>query len=217
MQIKPLIKEFEELQKKFWDKDLDAICWAWKINNPDICFVFMNPTWKNIASDKNWEWLKAPWLWTKNIWKMFFNLWVLDEKFYLEIKNKKISDRDYDFSEKIYKKISDKNFYITNLSKATQIDARPLPNSVFKNYLELFFEEIKILKPKVIITFWWQVSSIVLWKNIKIWDYRKKFEEIEIGNEKFKVFPVFYPVWQWMRNMWIAKEDVDFIMSDNLK
>jgi len=213
MQIKELIPEFNKLQNIFWDKNLDAICWAWEVENPDICFVFMNPTWKNIASDKTRKWLKAPWLWTKNIWKMFYSLWFLSKDIYENILNKKPSDWSCDFSDEVYDYIKKSSFYITNLSKATQIDARPLKNSVFKEYLDFFKKEVSILKPKIIITFWNQVSSILLWKNIKVWDCRKVSFDLECNWEIFKVFPVYYPVWQWMRNIDKAKEDIDWIIK----
>lgn len=47
--------------------------------NPDICFVFMNPTGKNIASSKDWKGLKSPWIGTKNIWDLFYELDLLDK------------------------------------------------------------------------------------------------------------------------------------------
>jgi len=45
MQITSLHKKYDNLQKIYWAKNLDAIYWAWCIKNPDIMFVFMNPTW----------------------------------------------------------------------------------------------------------------------------------------------------------------------------
>jgi len=209
LQLENLKNKFNELQKIYWDKNLDPIYWAGEINNPDICFVFMNPTWRNISSNKNWKWLKAPWLWTKNIWKMFNSLWFIDKDLIDKIIKKKASDWDYLFAEEVYRKVKEKSLYITNLSKATQIDSRPLKNEVFRKYLNLFLEEINFIKPKIIITFWNQVSSILLNKNIKVWDYRRKYELLNW----IKVFPVYYPVWQWMRNMVKAKEDISWILS----
>ena len=55
LELEQLKKEYNKLQKKYWDSSLDAIYWAWEINNPDICFVFMNPTWKNVSLNKKWK------------------------------------------------------------------------------------------------------------------------------------------------------------------
>lgn len=213
MQIKELLSDFDKLQKIHWDKSLDAVYWAGEIKNPKICFVFMNPTAKNVSSSKTWTWLKAPWLGTKNVWKMFYSLWIIDENIYIEIKNKKPQDWDYDFSLNLYRYLKEKSIYITNLAKCTQSDAHSLKDWVFREYLDLFYREIDLLNPELIISFWWQVSSIALWKNIKISEYRKKSEELKINNKTFKVFPCYYPVWQGMRNMKVSREDISWIFD----
>ena len=216
MQIKKLLRQFDELQHIHGDKNLDSIYGAGQINNPKVCLVFMNPTGRNVASDKKWCGLKAPWIGTKNVWKMFFQLGFFEESFFNEINEKKPSDWNYEFADKVYTKVSDNSIYITNLSKATQIDARPLRDVVFKEYLGLFKEEINILNPRIIITFGNQVSSILLGKNIKVSDYRKKHENIKVNGNAFKVFPVYYPVGQGMRNIKKAKEDIAWIIKNQI-
>jgi len=214
MQIKKLLKQFDELQRIYGDKNLDAIYGAGQIHNPKLCLVFMNPTSRNVSSDKKWGGLKAPWIGTKNVWKMFFQLGFFEESLFNEINEKKPSDWDYEFADKVYKKISDNSIYITNLSKATQIDARSLGDDIFREYLDLFKEEINIVKPQIVITFGNQVSSILFGKSIKVSDYRKKHEKIEVGRNTFKVFPIFYPVGQGMRNIIKAKEDIAWIIKN---
>lgn len=216
MQVIDLIKEFDKLQVKYGDKTLDAIYGAGEIDNPDICLVFMNPTGRNISSNKNWKGLKAPWIGTKNVWKMFFQLGLLDKEAFSEIQAKKSTDWNYIFSEKIYNKVKSNSLYITNLSKATQLDARHLKNEIFQKYLPLFYQEISQVNPKVIITFGNQVSSILLRKRIKVSEYRKKYELIDVNGKETRVFPVYYPVGQGMRNMKKAKEDIDFIIKTNI-
>jgi len=216
MQVTKLIKEFDKLQIAYGDKNLDAIYGAGEIDNPKLCLVFMNPTGRNVSSNKNWKGLKAPWIGTKNVWKMFYQLGLFGEDFFSEINSKKPNDWDYQFSEKVYKKVKDNSIYITNLSKATQIDARPLKNDVFKRYLAFFNDEISSIAPKIIITFGNQVSSVLLNKNIKVSEYRKKYEIIDVNGSKVKVFPVYYPVGQGMRNIKKAKEDIDWIIKNQI-
>ncbi|VAW32077.1 hypothetical protein MNBD_CPR01-387 [hydrothermal vent metagenome] len=216
MQITNLIEDFNKLQLIYGDKNLDAIYGAGEIDNPELCLVFMNPTGRNVSSNKGWEGLKAPWIGTKNVWKMFYQLGLFDEESFSEINSKKPDDWDYQFSEKVYKKVKDNSIYITNLSKATQTDARPLKNDIFKKYLALFTDEINIVAPKIIITFGNQVSSILLGKNIKVSEYRKKYELIDVNGSKIKVFPVYYPVGQGMRNIKKAKEDIEWIIKNQI-
>ena len=76
MKIEDLRKDYDELQVKYGAKELDSIYNGGCEKNPDICFVFMNPTGKNIASDKSWKGSKSPWLGTKNIFVKSFKLFI---------------------------------------------------------------------------------------------------------------------------------------------
>ena len=129
MKIEDLRKDYDELQVKYGAKELDSIYNGGCEKNPDICFVFMNPTGKNIASDKSWKGRKSPWLGTKNIWKLFYKV-------------------------------------------------------------DLLFKEINIIKPKIIITFGNQVSSIILNKKISVSENRKNVTEYKLikTNIKFILF-----------------------------
>ncbi|MEA2092582.1 MAG: hypothetical protein U9P61_01270, partial [Patescibacteria group bacterium] len=113
MQVTNLIKAFDKLQSAYGDENLDAIYGAGEINNSKLCLVFMNPTGRNVSSNKNWKGLKAPWIGTKNVWKMFYQLGLFDKNFFDEINSKEPSDWDYQFSEKVYKKMKENSIYIT--------------------------------------------------------------------------------------------------------
>ena len=160
MKLKDLAKEYDKLQKKYGAKELDSIYNGGCAINPEICFVFMNPTGRNIASSKEWKGLKAPWLGTKNIWDLFFKINLLDNDIYEKIRAIKGSEWTEEFAEEVYDNVKKHKYFITNLGKCTQIDARELPNSIYKEYLELFKQEINIVKPKVIILFGNQVSPL---------------------------------------------------------
>lgn len=177
----------------------------------------MNPTGKNIASDKSWKGRKSPWLGTKNIWKLFYNVDLLSEDTFNQIMKKKPKDWDYQFCDYVYDEISKNKVFITNLGKCTQIDSRPLPDEVLKQYLDLFFKEIDIIKPKVILTFGNQVSSIILNKKISVSENRKIHHEIEINNSKYKIYPVYYPVGNGIFNIDKSIEDIKWIIENEIK
>ena len=67
MELEELNLEYGKLQQKYGAKELDSNYNGGYTKNPDICFGFMNPTRRNIASFKNWKGLKSPWIGTKNI------------------------------------------------------------------------------------------------------------------------------------------------------
>lgn len=215
--LKDLEKEYDRLQIKYGDKNLNSIYNGGCENSPDICFVFMNPTGKNVASEKNWEGRKSPWLGTKNIWKLFYNVGLLDEKVFCEIQTRKAKDWDYEFCDYVYDEITQKKLFITNLGKCTQTDARALPSEVLAKYLDLLFKEIDIIKPKIIITFGNQVSSIILNKKISVSENRKKYHELNIEGNNYKVYPVYYPVGNGIFNIDKAIEDINWIIKNTEK
>lgn len=212
--IEELNKEYDKLQLKYGAKELHSIYNGGCTNHPDICFVFMNPTGKNIASLPNWKGIYSPWLGTKIIWGLFYDLGLLDENIYLEIKRRKGNEWDEVFSFQVYENIAKHKVFITNLGKCTQVDARPLPDFVYKEYLELLFKEFSIIKPKVIVLFGNQVSSIVLNEKISVSTVRKKEFIKKIGNDEYKMYSVFYPVGNGRFNIDKSIEDIKFIMSN---
>lgn len=217
MKVEDLKKEYDKLQLKYGAKELDSIYNGGCEENPDICFVFMNPTGRNIASAKTWKGRKSPWLATKNIWKLFYNVNLISEDTFNKIQEKKPKDWDYEFSDYVYDEIKQNKIFITNLGKCTQIDARPLPDEVLKKYLKLLFKEIDIIKPKVIITFGNQVSSIILDKKITVSQNRKIAHELEVNKNKYKVYPVYYPVGNGIFNIDKSIEDINWIIENEIK
>jgi DNA polymerase len=214
MTLDDLKIEYDKLQLKYGAKELDSIYSGGCDKNPDICLIFMNPTGKNIASVKTWKGRKSPWLGTKNIWKLFNKVNLLSDDTYNKILSKKPKDWDYDFCDYVYDEINKNKVFITNLGKCTQIDARPLTDDILKKYLDLLLEEIDIIRPKVIITFGNQVSSIVLNKKIAVSENRKKYHELVIKNNSYKVFPVYYPVGNGIFNIDKSIEDINWIIEN---
>lgn len=214
LQLSQLFQRIDQLQRNYGSSDLQAIYGAGCINEPEIFFVFMNPTGKNVSANPSWEGLRAPWLGTKNVWRMLNKLKIVDDDLANDILNKKPEDWDYSFSRSIYEHLCDKKVYLTNLAKCTQDDARHLGNNVFKLYLDLIYEEVELTKPKAIITFGNQVSSILLNRNIKVSDYLNNFEELNIENTNYKVYPTYYPVGRGIRNIDKAISRINSIMDN---
>lgn len=215
MILKDLNKEYDILQEKYGAKELNSIYNGGCEEDPDIMFVFMNPTGRNIASLKTWQGRRSPWIGTKNIWKLFYELGLLEEKIFRGTQTKKASEWDYHFADLVYEDISKHKYFITNLGKCTQIDARPLPDNVYKEYLDLLFKEIAILKPKKIITFGNQVSSIILNKKICVSTCRKQSYKKLVNNILYDIYPVFYPIGNGMMNISKTIEDLKYIINLN--
>ena len=216
MNLEDLNKEYDKLQKKYGAKGLDSIYNGGCDNNPDICFVFMNPTGRNIASSKTWKGLKSPWIGTKNIWDLFIELDLLDKEIYSNIKSMKGSEWTEEFADKVYEDVKKHKYFITNLGKCTQVDARELPDSVYKEYLYLLKQELNIINPKVIVLFGNQVSSIVLDEKISVSQVRKKCFIKDINGTKYKFYSVYYPVGNGRFNIDKSIEDIKWIIENEL-
>lgn len=215
MKLEELNKEYDKLQLEYGAKELDSIYNGGCPNNPNICFIFMNPTGRNIASAKSWKGPKSPWIGTKNIWSLFYELDIINDDIYKDIRSKKGSEWTEEFAELVYKNVENNKVFITNLGKCTQIDARPLKDEVFLNYLDLLEKEIEIVNPKVIILFGNQVSSIFLKEKISVSQVRKKEFVKKINNKNYKCYSVYYPVGNGFFNIDKAIEDIKYIIKIN--
>lgn len=213
MNIKDLNVEYDKLQLEYGEPTLYSIYNGGCEKNPDVCFVFMNPTGKNIASTKEWKGRRSPWIGTKNIWKLFYRIGIINRDLFDNIKSKKACEWTEEFADLVYKEIENKKVFITNLGKCTQIDARPLPDRVLKEYLELLYKEIEIINPKKIIVFGNQVSSIFLNKKICVKSVRRQEFKMKIGDKEYPVYSVFYPIGNGMRNIDLAVEDLNYILN----
>ena len=112
-----LVNVYDTLQKKYGDKNLNSVYGGGCIKSPKVCFVFMNPTAKNIATAKSWKGVRYQWLGTKPIWKFFNKLGLISDELNNEIQNKKAADWTNEFCIEVYNEVKNNKFYITNLAK----------------------------------------------------------------------------------------------------
>ena len=208
MSLADLNREYDKLQKKYGAPELNSIYNGGYTDVPDICFVFMNPTGRSVASIRDWKGIRSPWIGTKNIWDLFYPLNLLDENIYHKIKTIKGSEWTPDFAEEVYDNVKKHKYFITNLGKCTQIDARELPDSVYKEYLYLLEKEFEIIRPKVIILFGNQVSSIVLNQKISVSQVRKQLFTKKINGVDYKFYSVYYPIGNGRFNIDKSIEDI---------
>lgn len=203
----------ERAQKEFGHPDYRAIYGTGCITRPDVCLILMNPTARNVSVHKDWKGLRASWLGTKNIWKLLYQLNLLDEKVFTATQNKKPQDWNDKFARSLYAELAKKKVFLTNLARSTQPDARPISNSVFAACVPLMEEEIRFIKPKVVITFGNQVSSALLKRPIKVSESRKKSFGIKTKDFDYTVYATYYPVGMGIMNMGKAVEDIKWILS----
>jgi len=216
IEFEKLNKQYDLLQLKYGDPSLHSIYYGGCLKKPDICFVFMNPTGRNIASDPNWQGIRSPWIGTKNIWNIFYELEVIGDNTYQKIRSRTPSEWTPEFAKEVYQEIENKKIYITNLGKCTQIDARPLKDNIFLEYLNMLKKEIELIEPKVIILFGNQVSSIILNQKISVSKVRKKKFLQQIADKIYPFYAVYYPIGNGIFNVSKAIEDIKWIKKIEL-
>lgn len=215
MQLTALHKNFEKLHKTYGSPLHRPIYGTGCIHHPNVMFIFMNPTAKNISSAKNWKGLRAPWLGTKTIWDIFYTLNFIPKKYFDLTQSLRPNEWTPNFSKKLYTHLEAKKIFVTNLAKCTQEDARPLKNNIFRAHTELMRKEISLIKPKHIVTFGNQISSIILEKSISVGSYTKNQKEtLVIGKECYSIYPTFYPVGQGRRNQPQAIKRIQAILDN---
>ena len=203
----PISSKEKALHKKYGHKGIGIVRGAGRLNQPDLTLIFMNPTARNTSSNPNWKGIRAPWIGTKQVWNMLAKLGLIDKDIIPET-------WDENSALELYKHVAESGLYITNLASCTQPDARPLPNSLFREYLPVVYEEIDKIKPKKIISFGNQVSSIFLQKSISVSNYTKvEFEVFKTKTSKHRVYPTYYPVGQGQRNMPRAAKRISLISN----
>ncbi len=215
IQLKQFFPELNKLHQKYGDPDFSPIYGAGQTKNAKIFLLLMNPTAKNISALPSWNGIRAPWIGTKNIWKLLHATKLLSNKFFIKTQTIKLSDWTPSFVKNLYLDIAEHGAYLTNLAKCTQIDARPLKDSIFKDYLPQTFKEILAVKPKALIPFGNQVSSLILKRPVKVSGYTETAHEVlKINDQNFNIYPTFYPVGQGMRNMGKAINRISKILDE---
>lgn len=130
MRLTDLNEQYDAMQLKFGAPELRSVYSGGCDDNPDICFVFMNPTGRNIASDPAWTGIRSPWVGTKNIWDVFYEVGLFDGQIYKEIKGRKGTEWTPEFADQVYGDVRKHRIFITNLAKCTQVDAKPISNNI---------------------------------------------------------------------------------------
>lgn len=218
MTFQELNTRYDEMQLQYGDPHLKSVFYGGCMERPDICFVFMNPTGRNIATQPGWNGLRAPWVGTKNIWDLFAAIDKFDAALYQQIKAKRPRDWTPEFAEQVYGEVARNRLYLTNLGKCTQLDAALLSNKIYYEYLPLLESEIELVAPKAIVLFGNQVSSVFLGQSISVSHCRKRQFDKEIHGTLYRCFPVFYPVGNGRMNIAKSVEDIrwiyDAVLSD---
>ena len=187
----------DEINKQnFPDNSLASILGNGKTEKPKIMFVFINPTKRNISSDKNWKGPRFPFIGTKQVWRIFHRAGLFNDELMLQINDS--SEWSVDFTNKVLEFLKKKEIYITNIVKWTGHDATLPDSEKIKLFLPILEKEIELVQPQHIVTFGLIPFEKLTGQKIKLSDYYEKAVEqnkLEFYNHKStKLIPCYFPI-----------------------
>ena len=154
------ISDLEELweytisftKNEFGDNALFPIMGGGKCFEPDIMFVFINPTVRNISSSENWKGKRRPFTGTKHIWRIFNRAGLMSDAM-LSLIESSAKEWSIAFADEVYAHLEDQGLYFTNIVKWTGHNADLPKSPKIRKYIPLLQKEIELVQPKTTVTF----------------------------------------------------------------
>lgn len=168
---------------------LQHILGGGKFKSPKVAFVFINPTHTNISSSPDWNGRRFPFIGVTHFWQILSDSgWVAREK----IENIKRHGWGKEIIDHLVEDISNREIYITNLVKCTLPHGDYPEKDVFDYHLPLFDKELRIVKPKAIVSFGGLAAKYLTGKNLVL---RKYFlNPGPLVYRHIPVYPCYFPV-----------------------
>jgi DNA polymerase len=171
-----------------------------KRDSPRFMFVFINPTAKNISSDKGWKGPRFPFIGTKQVWRIFHRAGLFDDSLMDEIDNNPVWS--VGFANQVLRFLEQKDFYLTNIVKWTGKDAALPDADKISLFLPSLRREIEIVKPQYIVTFGLIPFERLTGRKIRLDDYyssikkrgKLEFYDAKVDSVGSKVIPCYFPV-----------------------
>ena len=209
LQIKEIVRKTRELSAKFYgDHTLDSIAGAGLVENPKFALVFINPTHRNISTNKEWHGLKAPWIGCANIWQLLFEAGLIDSSINNHIQSQG-SHWSADDALNVYAHAAEKSLYLTNIVKWTGLDAKLPEREKLRLYAPLLVQELTLLKPAHTIAFGQLTyDGILRALGISTTEAFGRVNECNLQNNQLlevqtqigPVLPCYFPIGQGIKN-----------------
>lgn len=171
-----------------------------KFRNPKFLFLFINPTYLNISSHRDYGGKRRyPFVGVRYFYRLLSEAGFVEKEIIKEIYQRGWQIGD---DNRIEQSLVKNKVYITNLVKCTQSHPQNPSKKVIRKNFSLLEKEINIVSPRYIVAFGTLVFKILTNKNILLRDCLKKldnndyefFQSIDILGKKYNVFPCYFPV-----------------------
>lgn len=187
-------------RQHFPENSLAPIVGNGESQKPKFMFVFINPTKRNISSEKNWKGPRFPFIGTRQVWRVFHKADLFDYSLMDRINAG--SDWTLEFTDKVLAFLKKRGFYFTNIVKWTGHDAGLPDSEKIKLFLPVLKKEIEIVRPKYAVAFGLIPFEGLTGKKIRLAEYYKtavksgklKTYDLKVNSVKTKVIPCYFPV-----------------------
>jgi len=163
--------------------------------SPKLMLILVNPTYRNLSSDPEYRGDRFPFIGVRQFWKVLAGSGLIGKKVAYGLPQRK--DWIGKHTEQVKKELVKNRLFLTNIVKCCYNHSAYPSKNVIENQLELLAEEIKIVKPKVIVAFGGLVFKTLTEKSIKLADYWSgpldKSTEV-VSGLGIPVMPCYFPI-----------------------
>jgi len=201
----PWVMRNTELQKLYRQVDRCKFCKAernrlqhihgYGAMNPKLMLILINPTYRNISSNKEYQGDRFPFIGVRQFWKVLASGGLIDNKIGFNLPTR--TEWNSKHTAQIKKELVKNRLFLTNIVKCCYDHSAYPDKSVIENQLKLLAEEIRIVKPEKVVSFGGLVYKTLTGKNIKLADYWNGSQEkvVEaISGLDILVMPCYFPI-----------------------
>lgn len=181
------------------DNKLQHILGGGEIDSPNYFFVLINPTYRNITSDPNHRGIRIPFMGVSNFWRVLVESGFLPVRICRTTEKKLWNHADI---RTVANTLREAGLYLTNLVKCCGGDASLPKAEAIKYHTEILMEEIRVVDPRLIITFGLLPFQSLVGQSIRLSDHLERarggnldfYKTTPINSVSYRVFPTFFPV-----------------------
>lgn len=200
-ELTKLFKQFDSCQRcKKEANPLRHILGGGKFKQPRFLFLFINPTYLNLSSHKDYSGRRRyPFLGVRHFYRFLSEAGFLDRKVIDEIYE---SGWQTKHEAEIEQGLIENDVYLTNLVKCSQLHPNNPRLAVIKEDFPLLQEEIRLVSPRFIVAFGRLPLKIITGKEIRLGESYKRLKRgtyrslrsVDILGKRYEVLPCYFPV-----------------------
>lgn len=187
--------------KRYPDHDLRPILGNGKTLKPDVMFVFINPTARNVSTSRTWRGPRFPFIGTRQVWRIFHRAGLVDDLLMRRIEESP-SEWSLELTQEVLAFLRRKRFYVTNIVKWAGHDAALPDKEKINLFLPILEREIAVVRPAYVVAFGLIPFEALTQEDILLKQYHSQamrtrqlqFYSRRFGTVQTKIIPCYFPI-----------------------